>query len=654
MRRFISRRTRARVRKLPRTPPRSDDTSTDPTPVESRDALANTLIEALVENAPVAMIQWRGARHDDPDLPAPEWVHANHAAQELVGAADQATMRELNPILTGMRPEDRAALLDALRVFGWFGRRIRLNRIDGEERWVDLRAWWVRSERIGWATLDDVTAEVAMEAGLARSRASYQRLYEGARSGLFQIEIPSGRFTQANRAAARLAGFETGDALVRSDVSFLSLLDDDVVQSVRAAFVPGHRRSADESPSWGVVRLTRSNASHSWVRLELLPSAHEDLVEGVAIDVTEGVESRAALRENERLYRAVFENAVAGVVVARLSTRELVNMNDAAALLAGATSASAFRQAASSGRPEAIKMMEELIAELDASGEPSLIVEDRVRGLDGRERIVRIAMRVDREQDLVHCAVVDITAERRAQAAQRRLMREVEKRSEERRLLAQRVLRAAEDERRQVARDIHDGPTQHLTVATMFLETAEQARTNGEPDEADRRFEQGMTYLRMSLDETRRVMANLRPAALDDLGLEEALLVALRQAVEARGIELQVVAMGAERAVDRMVETALYRIAQEAGTNAAKHSGTTRLQVTLDYRDSARVQLSVRDFGKGFEVGSVASPQEGFHLGLVGMRERADLIDGTFSISSQSGDGTSITVNAPRWPGAAG
>lgn len=605
-----------------------------------------------MENAPVAMIQWRGARHDDADRPEPDWVRANHAAQELVGATDQATMRELNPIIMGLRADDRAALLEALRTLGWFGRRVRLTRLDGEERWVDLRAWWVRSERIGWATLDDVTADVAMEERLAQSRARYQQLYEAARSGLFQIEIPSGRFTQANRAAALLCGFETGDALVNSEISFLSMLDDDVVQSVRAAFVPGHPRDASESTSWGIVRLTQSSAAHSWVRLELSPSAHDNLIEGVAIDVTEGVESRAALRESERLYRAVFENAVAGVVVARLSTRELVNMNDAAAVLAGAADADTFRHASAAGRPEALKVLEELITELDASGDPSLIVEDTIRGLDGRERIVRIAMRIDREQDLVHCAVVDITAERRAQAAQRRLMREVEKRSEERRLLAQRVLRAAEDERRQVAHDIHDGPTQHLTAAAMFLETAEQARKNGEVSDADRRFEQGMTYLRMSLDDTRRVMANLRPAALDDLGLEEALLVALRQTVERRGIELEVVATGAERSADRVVETALYRIAQEAGTNAVKHSGTTRLQVTLDYRDPSRIQLVVRDFGKGFEMGSVATPQAGFHLGLVGMQERADLIDGTFSLSSQSGEGTLITVTAPRWPDA--
>jgi signal transduction histidine kinase len=200
-----------------------------------------------------------------------------------------------------------------------------------------------------------------------------------------------------------------------------------------------------------------------------------------------------------------------------------------------------------------------------------------------------------------------------------------------------RVVAAQELERRRLARELHDETGQALTSILLGLKAVEEA-----PDE-DRR--QAAAELRelvvTTLQDVRRLAVELRPKALDDFGLVPALERLAETFSEQTGIELQLEAQLGER-LSPEIETALYRIVQEALTNVVKHASARRVSILL-MRKHASVSAVIEDDGLGFEPSEAR--EDG--LGLTGMRERLDLIDGRFEIESRPGSGTTIVAEVP-------
>lgn len=211
--------------------------------------------------------------------------------------------------------------------------------------------------------------------------------------------------------------------------------------------------------------------------------------------------------------------------------------------------------------------------------------------------------------------------------------------------LLEQVTAAQEEEQRRLARELHDETGQSLTSLLIGLRTLTEAPTL----EAVR--DQAADLRRVTartLDEVRRLARGLRPGVLDELGLVPAIeQLALDHAqVRSLAVEVSAVGFGAAR-VPPAVEAALYRIIQEALTNAAKHSGTQTANVVLQRRREL-VQAIVSDDGCGFDVeATLRTPAARAHLGLHGMRERAALLDGTVTIESTPGEGTTIYVRVP-------
>jgi two-component system sensor histidine kinase UhpB len=198
------------------------------------------------------------------------------------------------------------------------------------------------------------------------------------------------------------------------------------------------------------------------------------------------------------------------------------------------------------------------------------------------------------------------------------------------------ALEAQEEERKRVARDLHDEVNQALTALLLRLEAAAQhspPQLKAELDETKQLANQAMQEL---LDLARQ----LRPAALDDHGLSAALAGHVRE-YDRRGVNAS---FRLEAKLDELpqdVELVIYRVAQEALTNAARHSGAGQIDVSLGRMDS-RIVLEVSDDGKGF-----AFAEEDKGLGLSGMRERALLVDGTLDIDSRPGRGTKVRLEVP-------
>ena len=212
------------------------------------------------------------------------------------------------------------------------------------------------------------------------------------------------------------------------------------------------------------------------------------------------------------------------------------------------------------------------------------------------------------------------------------------------RALSAAVIAAQEEERRRISRELHDDTAQTLTSLLLYARALEE----GEVAPATRA---ALAELReevgTSLDGVRRLARELRPSSLDDLGLVPALEGYTREFGRRGGLPVRFQsAYGGER-LPAHVELALYRIAQEALTNAAKHAGATQAEVWL-VREPGAVTLSVRDNGQGFAAEDAPAARSG--MGLFSMRERAELAGGALTIRSAPGEGTLVEARVPISP----
>lgn len=218
-----------------------------------------------------------------------------------------------------------------------------------------------------------------------------------------------------------------------------------------------------------------------------------------------------------------------------------------------------------------------------------------------------------------------------------RLHRGLAQREHAREQFAERTVALQEHERRRLAAEIHDGISQRIVGLSFHLAAAADAVAT-DPVFAAEQISAARKLAAAALDETRVAIAGLRPPVLDDLGLA-ASLESLARSVADVEIQVDVDASG----LPEHVETALYRITQEALQNIAKHAQASNARVELFARDG-QAMLRVRDDGRGFDVEEQQNRPGRMTYGLAGMRERADLIGGRLIVASRPGRGTTITV----------
>jgi len=200
--------------------------------------------------------------------------------------------------------------------------------------------------------------------------------------------------------------------------------------------------------------------------------------------------------------------------------------------------------------------------------------------------------------------------------------------------LSQQVLTAQETERHKLALELHDEIGQIVTGLKLILEK--------ENEDSRAQFEQARAIVNELLQRVREMALNLRPTVLDDFGLNAALDWLFNRLTRQTGLIIyHNVDPLSERRFPQKIETAVFRVAQEALTNITRHAGTNEANVTLTI-ESNHLQLSISDTGKGFNPKALAP---GSSSGLSGMKERITLAGGTFSLQSAPGDGTLILVD---------
>ena len=211
------------------------------------------------------------------------------------------------------------------------------------------------------------------------------------------------------------------------------------------------------------------------------------------------------------------------------------------------------------------------------------------------------------------------------------------------------VTRAQEEERKRIAHELHDETTQALfNLLTDVDEISEEVQL---PEKVVKRLQQLMDKIRSIMKGIQRLSHELRPGILDRFGLLPSIELLVREVKEGRHIDCRLKIVGSERRISSETELVLFRVTQEALRNIKKHSNATRTEVSVEFTKE-KVKLSINDNGCGFELPDLISnfSRKG-KFGLLGMYERTRLLNGQFSMQSEVGKGTTVSVEVPHRSG---
>ncbi len=213
---------------------------------------------------------------------------------------------------------------------------------------------------------------------------------------------------------------------------------------------------------------------------------------------------------------------------------------------------------------------------------------------------------------------------------------------EELRHLSRQLLSIQEEERRRISRELHDVIAQTLVginfhVSTLALET------EGKIGGLHQRIVNTQHLVEKSLEIVHQFAHDLRPTMLDDLGLIPALQTSLKIFMEETGIRVSLKVFAGIEEVPEIIRTTFYRISQEALVNVAKHAKASAVEILIQNLDGS-ISMEITDNGQGFELNKHQTPKKKGRLGLIGMRERAEMIGGDFSITSVPGKSTTIRI----------
>jgi signal transduction histidine kinase len=283
-------------------------------------------------------------------------------------------------------------------------------------------------------------------------------------------------------------------------------------------------------------------------------------------------------------------------------------------------------------------------AERIAAGELATPIPDL-----GGDEIGRLGRSLDRmrqslRESLDRVAQANAGLERRVADRTRELAEANEalrEREQARSQLLRKLITVQEDERKRIARELHDETTQTLAVLAMGLEAAQEAVRAGKVP----RLEEVKALAVRTLEEVHRLIVDLRPSVLDDLGLLSAVRWYAERTLEKRGVSVRC-EFGEMPALAPELETALFRICQEMLTNVARHAKASAVLVQVGAEDGA-ISVDVEDDGQGFDPEAVARREGRRPWGLMGIRERVEILGGTIRIESAPGSGTHVEIRIP-------
>lgn len=354
-------------------------------------------------------------------------------------------------------------------------------------------------------------------------------------------------------------------------------------------------------------------------------------VMAVIRDISVRKAAEEALRQSHDELRAIYDATVEGMVIVDIETAECVRANPQMAAMLGYSLEELPKDPRKVHRPEDIPV---LIQQFQAQVEGRLPLAENVPFLhkDGSTIYTDITssrMAYNGRPCLIS-VIRDVSERKRTQEALER----------ERQSLRH-MLRASDHERQLIAYEIHDGLAQQLAAAAMHFESCGNLAKQ-QSGKATTAHEVGVQLLRQAHEEARRLISGVRPPILDESGITAAIAHLVHDEQEAGDREFELINRVTFERLPTILENAIFRIVQEALTNARNHSQSEKIRVSL-VQENDLVRLEVQDWGIGFDPRTVGADR----FGLESIRERARLLGGQVTLESQQGRGTLVSVVLP-------
>lgn len=471
----------------------------------------------------------------------------------------------------------------------------------------------------------------------------------------------------ANLTVSALLGIERSNLIGRSFAMFIA-------QKQRAEFKVflKHVFSTEIKES-KEFELATTNHSPSFVSIKAQRSPCGLLCHIVALDITDRIQAREQMRVSEIRYRRLFEAAHDGILIIDPSSNQIVDANPFMTRLLGYS-----RNQLMGKELFEIGLIKDEVASREMFRNLKKNHEVRYENLplksdSGRHQQVEVVANLYQEDghSIIQCNIRDITIRKKAEElsshnlklrkeivrrekieealrAQRKeqsvLLKQSRIQQRQLRELSHRILHAQEEERKQISRELHDVITQTLVGINVHLSILERGSLESSPA-ARRQITMTQLLVKKAVKIVHEFARELRPTMLDDFGLIPALQTYLEQYIADTGIRASLRA-SAEVQLTTIMRTALYRIALGALTNVARHSKASSVEVTVESNKDL-ILMMIKDNGKGFHVTENSQSRKKNRLGLIGMRERAEMIGGTLQVISAPDQCTIIKVEIP-------
>jgi PAS domain S-box-containing protein len=606
--------------------------------------------------------------------PDGRWLRVNQKFCDIVGYEEEElrelTFQDITHLddLEADREQVRRLLSGEIETYSMEKRYLRK---DGSSVWINLTTSLVRASSDEpthlIAVVEDISKRKRAEDRLRQSEELYRTVVELAAENIFLVDAKTKRILETNDYFHRSLGYRAEELnsmtlydIVAHDRESIDRYTQRILEEGR--FIIGERHYRRKDGSLVNVEVNASTIPRN-DRVAMCITAH---------DITERKRAEGMLRRSLDALLALYE---AGHVLGstleseEVGTRLLRIMQRVSSLSTAVISRPdehgrlrVWRAVGLEGLPKKIRYTPVIQNALRIVLETG---EHRVFRLQHQEQDAEpfvglgLPLRMQNRsiglleaygpENLLEEDTLDILGSMSSQAASAlenaRLYGELAEREKRLEDFVGKLMTAQEEERRRVAYEVHDGLAQVAVAAHQHL----QAFSRRHPPDNERGWgdlQRVLRLVRQTVSDARKIIAYLRPTALDDLGLAAAVSLEVERLREdGYRVDYQE-ELGEERLPDT-VEIALFRVTQEALTNVRKHAQTGLVSVEL-WRRGEEVRLEIRDYGRGFDPAAVSTGSgPGERVGLAGMRERVSMLGGNLTIHSKPGAGTSVTVTVP-------